>query len=150
MSLKEQLQSDLTEAMRAKDETRRSTLRMVLTAVTNEEVAGAQARQLSDQEVLKVLARELKKRKEAANAYEDGHADRAASEMSEAEVIQGYLPAQIDDEELTTIVAEAIKESAASGPRAMGQIMKAVQPRIAGRAEGSRVAAEVKRQLAAD
>lgn len=149
MSLKDTLHADLTDAMRAKDETRRSTLRMVLTAVTNEEVAGKQARELSDDEVLKVLGRELKKRKEAASAYtEAGHPDRAASELAEAAVIEAYLPAQLTDDELTLLVQEAIAETGASGPQAMGQVMKAVQPKVAGRADGGRVAGEVKRQLA--
>jgi uncharacterized protein YqeY len=148
MSLKEQLHADLTDAMRAKDDVRRSTLRMALTSVTNEEVAGKQARELSDDEVLKVLARELKKRREAATAYtEAGHPDRAASELAEAAVLEAYLPAQLDDAELASLVASAIAESGASGPQAMGQVMKAVQPTVAGRADGGRVAAEVKRQL---
>jgi uncharacterized protein YqeY len=148
MSLKEQLHADLTDAMRAKDNVRRSTLRMALTSITNEEVAGKQARELSDDDVLKVLARELKKRREAATAYsEAGHPDRAASELAEAAVLEAYLPAQLDDAELASLVASAIAESGASGPQAMGQVMKAVQPKVAGRADGGRVAAEVKRQL---
>lgn len=149
MSLKEQLHSDLTDAMRAKDEVRRATLRMVLTAVTTEEVAGKQARELSDDDVVKVLARELKKRREAATAYTDaGHADRASAELAEAAVIESYLPAQLSEDEVRTIVAAAIAELAVSGPQAMGQVMKSVQPKIAGRADGGHVAAEVKRQLA--
>ena len=149
MSLKQQLHSDLTDAMRAKDDVRRSTLRMVLTAVTNEEVAGKQARELSDDEVLKVLVREVKKRKEAATAYADaGHPDRADAELAEATVIENYLPAQLGDDELASIVTAMIAEVGASGPHAMGQVMKAVQPVVAGRADGGRVAAEVKRQLA--
>ncbi len=149
MSLKEQLHADLTEAMRSQDDVRRSTLRMVLTSVTNEEVSGKQARELSDDDVLKVLARELKKRKEAATAYRDaGHPDRAAAELAEGAVIEGYLPAQLSDEELAELVAAAVAEVGASGPQAMGQVMKAVQPAVAGRADGGRTAAEVKRQLA--
>ncbi|MCZ3389035.1 MAG: GatB/YqeY domain-containing protein [Actinomycetia bacterium] len=149
MSLKEQLHADLTEAMRARDDVRRSTLRMVLTSVTNEEVAGKQARELSDDEVLKVMTRELKKRREAATAYTDaGHPDRAAAELAEAAVLEAYLPAQLDDDALAALVAAAIAESGASGPQGMGQVMKIVQPKIAGRADGGRVAAEVKRQLA--
>jgi uncharacterized protein YqeY len=149
MSLKEQIHSDLTDAMRAKDEVRRATLRMVLTAVTNEEVAGKQARELSDDEVIKVLARELKKRREAATAYtEAGHPDRANAELAEAAVIESYLPAQLSDEEVRDLVASTIAELGASGPQAMGQVMKAVQPKIAGRADGGQVAGEVKRQLA--
>ena len=122
---------------------------MVLTAVTNEEVAGKQARELSDDEVLKVLARELKKRKEAATAFADaGHADRAAAEVAEAAVIEAYLPTQLSDDELRDLVAGVVADLGVSGPQAMGQVMKAVQPRIAGRADGGRVAAAVKRQLA--
>lgn len=148
MSLKEQLRTDLTDAMRAKDDVRRSTLRMVLTSVTNEEVAGKQARELSDDEVLKVMTRELKKRREAATAYaEAGHPDRASSELAEAAVIEAYLPAQLADDELVALVASAIVESGAVGPQAMGQVMKVVAPKVAGRADGGRVAAEVKRQL---
>ena len=148
MSLKEKLQSDLTDAMRAKDEVRRSTLRMALTAVTNEEVAGKQARELTDDDVLKVLGRELKKRREAATAFSDaGQTARAESEMAEARVLESYLPAQLSDDEIAAIVATVISDAGAPGPAAMGQIMKAVQPKIAGRADGGRVAAEVKRQL---
>lgn len=148
MSLKEQLHADLTEAMRARDDVQRSTLRMVLTSVTNEEVAGKQARELSDDEVLKVMSRELKKRREAATAYtEAGHPDRAQAELAEAAVIEAYLPAQLADGELAALITSAIAESGASGPQAMGQVMKVVQPKVAGRADGGRVAAEVKRQL---
>jgi uncharacterized protein YqeY len=149
MTLKETLHADLTDAMRTKDEVRRSTLRMVLTAVTNEEVAGKQARELSDDEVLKVMARELKKRKEAASAYtEAGHPDRAGVELAEAAVIEAYLPAQLSDDALAALVAGAIAESGAAGPQAMGQAMKVAQQQVAGRADGARVAAEVRRQLA--
>lgn len=148
MSLKQQLQNDLTDAMRAKDDVRRSTLRMALTSITNEEVSGKQARELSDDEVLKVLARELKRRKEAATAYrEAGHSDRAAAEMAEAAVLEAYLPEQLGDEELRAMVTSAIQDSGASGPQQMGAVMKAVQPKVAGRADGGRIAAEVKRQL---
>ena len=148
MTLKEQLHTDMTTAMKARDEVRLATLRMALTAVTNEEVAGRQSRELSDDEVLKVLARELKKRKEAAAAFSDaGQSDRAAAEMSEASVLDAYLPAQLSDDELTALVTAAVEEIGAAGPPAMGAVMKVVQPQIAGRADGSRVAAEVKRQL---
>ena len=149
MSLKAQLQADLTEAMRAKDDVRRSTLRMALTAITNEEVAGKQSRELTDDDVVKVLARELKKRKEAATAFTDaGQAERADAELAEAQILESYLPAQLSDGEIAEIVAGAISDLAASGPQAMGQVMKVVQPTIAGRADGGRVAAEVKQQLA--
>jgi uncharacterized protein YqeY len=149
MALKEKLREDMVTAMKAKDELRLSTLRMVLSAITNEEVAGKAARELSDDDVLKVVAREAKKRREAAEAF-DG-ADRAAladKERAEVAILETYLPAQLGDEEIATIVRDTIASTGASGPQAMGQVMKVVQPQIAGRAEGGRVAAEVKRQLA--
>jgi len=147
--LKERLRADLTAAMKARDEVRTRTLRMALTSVTNEEVAGKAARDLSDDEVLKVLAKEAKRRREAAEAFEGaGRSNQAASERAEGEVLAGYLPAQLDDAELAAIVAEAIRDTGASGMSAMGQVMKAVTPRVAGRAEGGRVAAEVRRALA--
>jgi uncharacterized protein YqeY len=147
--LKDRLRADLTAAMKARDELRSSTLRMVLTAVKTEEVAGKSARELDDAEVVTVLTREAKKRREAAEAYDSGgRPDRAERERAEGEVIAGYLPAQLGDDELRDLVAAAIAESGASGPAAMGQVMKAVTPRTAGRAEGGRVAAEVRRQLA--
>jgi uncharacterized protein YqeY len=148
-ALKDQLQSDLTAAMKAQDELVRATLRMVLTALGNEEVAGATARELTDDEELKVVAREAKKRREAAEAFQSGGAtDRAARELAEEGVIAAYLPAQLSDEELVALVAEAVAETGASGPQAMGQVMKAVNPKVAGRAEGGRVAAAVKAALA--
>jgi uncharacterized protein YqeY len=149
MTLKEKLETDLSSAMKARDELRTRTLRMVLTAVKNEEVAGKQSRTLSDDDVVKVLTREAKKRREAATAFGDaGREAQAQAERDEGEVLEGYLPAQLSDEELTALVADAIAETGASGPRAMGQVMKSVNPKVAGRAEGGRVAAEVKRQLA--
>lgn len=147
--LKDRLQADLTTAMRARDELRASTLRMLLTAVKNEEVAGKSARVLDDPEVVTVLTREAKKRREAAEAFADGgRPDRAERERAEGEVIADYLPAQLGDDELRALVAAAIAETGADGPAAMGQVMKAVAPRTAGKAEGGRVAAEVRRQLA--
>jgi uncharacterized protein len=147
--LKARLRADLTAAMKARDEVTTRTLRMALTSVTNEEVAGKAARELSDDEVLKVLTREAKRRREAAEAFEGaGRAEQAASERAEGEVLAGYLPAQLDDVELAAIVSDAVKETGASGMSAMGQVMKVVTPRVAGRAEGGRVAAEVRRVLA--
>ncbi len=149
MSLKEQLQSDLTDAMRAQDDVVRATLRMVLTAVKDEEVSGKAARQLSDDEVRKVVAREAKKRREAAEAFRSGGAvDRADRELAEGAVLDGYLPAQLGDEELSALVREVVTETGAQGPQAMGSVMKAVGPRVAGRAEGGRVAAAVRAALA--
>ncbi|GAA4379561.1 GatB/YqeY domain-containing protein [Actinomadura sp. NPDC048032] len=149
MTLKEKLETDLSSAMKARDELRTRTLRMALTAVKNEEVAGKQSRTLSDDDVVKVLTREAKKRREAATAFGDaGREEQAQAERDEGGVLEEYLPAQLSDEELTALVADAIAETGASGPRAMGQVMKSVNPKVAGRAEGGRVAAEVKRQLA--
>jgi uncharacterized protein len=149
MSVKEQLRSDLTVAMKARDELTASTLRMVLTAITTEEVAGKQARELSDDEVVKVLAREGKKRRESIEAFTAaGREELAARERAEAAVIDRYLPAQLGDDELATLVAAAIAETGADGPKAMGQVMKVLTPRVAGRADGGKVAAEVRRQLA--
>ena len=108
-----------------------------------------EVRPVPDDDVVKVLARELKKRKEAATAFTDaGQADRADAELAEAQILQRYLPAQMSDEEIADVVTSAITELGASGPQAMGQVMKTVQPKVAGRADGGRVAAEVKRQLA--
>ena len=147
--LKDRLHSDLTAAMKAKDELARATLRMVLTAIGNEEVAGATARRLSDDEELKIVAREAKKRREAAEAFgAGGAADRAERELAEEGVINAYLPAPLSDEELVALVAQAIADTGASGPQAMGQVMKAVGPKVAGRAEGGRVAAVVRAALA--
>jgi uncharacterized protein YqeY len=146
--LKDRLQEDLTAAMRGRDEVRTATIRMALTAITNEEVAGKQARQLDDDETVRVLSREAKKRREAADAYEQaGHPERAERERAELAVIEDYLPAQLTDDELRALVATAVAEAGATGPRQMGQVMKLLTPRIAGRAEGSRVAAEVRHQL---
>ena len=146
--LKPRLQSDLTDAMRARDAVRAGTIRMALTAVKSEEVAGKQARELSDDEVVAVLAKEAKKRREAATAYDDaGRPELAERERAELAILVDYLPAQLSDEELQAIVAGEIAAAGAAGPSAMGKVMKAVQSRIAGRAEGGRVAAEVRRQL---
>jgi uncharacterized protein len=147
-TLKEQLRADLTAAMKARDETRTRTLRMALTSISNEEVSGDSARQLSDDEVLKILTRESKRRREAASAFDGaGRADQAAAERAEEAVLAAYLPAQLGDDELAALVAAAIAETGVSGPAGIGQVMKAVTPKVAGRAEGSRVAAEVRSQL---
>ncbi len=148
--LKERLETDLSTAMKARDGLRTRTLRMALTAVKNEEVAGKQARELSDDDVVRVLTREAKKRREAATAFADaGRAEQAQAERDEGAVLEEYLPAQLSDEELTALVADAIAETGAAGPRGIGPVMKAVNPKVAGRAEGGRVSAEVKRQLGA-
>lgn len=148
--LKERLRADLTAAMRARDQVRMRTLRMALTSITNEEVAGAAARDLSDDEIVRVLTREARKRKEAAEAFgAAGRDDQAAAERAEGDVLAGYLPAQLSDDELAALVDAAIAETGASGMASMGLVMKTVTPRIAGRADGARVAAEVRRRLSA-
>jgi uncharacterized protein len=148
--LKDRLRADLNAAMRARDQVRMRALRMALTSITNEEVAGASARDLSDEEIVKVLIREAKKRREAAEAFSAANrADQAAAERAEGEVLAGYLPAQFSDDELAALVSAAITETGATGMQGMGQVMRAVTPRVAGRADGARVAAEVRRQLTA-
>ena len=151
-TLKSTLQDDLTTAIKARDELRSSTLRLTLSAITKEEVAGKVARELSDDEVQKVIAREAKKRREAADAFaQGGRAEQAERERAEGEVLAGYLPKQLSDDELRQIVASAVEEAKAAGaegPRAMGQVMKIVNPKVAGQAEGGRVAAVVKSLLA--
>lgn len=146
--LKATLRSDLQQAIRAQDKVRSGTLRMALTAVTNAEVSGDTARELSEDEVLAVLVKEGKKRREASEAYVGaGRLELAAQEDAELAVLQAYLPAQLDDAELDSLAAAAVAEVGATGMQQMGQVMKAVQPKVAGRAEGGRVAAAVKRAL---
>ncbi|GJF29204.1 hypothetical protein KNE206_19040 [Kitasatospora sp. NE20-6] len=148
-TLKMQLRDDLTVAIKARDELRSSTLRLTLSAITSEEVAGTAKRELSDDEVLKVIAREAKKRREAAEAFEKaGRAESAAQERAEGEVLAQYLPQQLSDGELAVIVAAAVAESGASGPQAMGAVMKLVRPKVGDRAEGGRVAAAIRAALA--
>lgn len=148
--LKATLQQHLTDAMRAQDKVRAGTLRMVLTAITNEEVAGKEHRELSEDEVLKVVAKEGKKRREAAEAYHGaGREELAAQEEAELAVLEGYLPAQLSDEELAEMARVAVEETGATDMRGMGQVMKVLQPRVAGRAEGGRIAAAVRQALGA-
>jgi uncharacterized protein YqeY len=150
--LKDRLRADLTTAMKARDEVRSSTLRMVLSAITNAEVAGKQARELSDDDVVGVLSTEAKKRREAATAFTDaGRVEMAAKEVAEAAVIADYLPAQLSAEEVAEIVSAAVAEAGAAGEgmKAMGRVMGLVQPQVKGRADGGAVAAEVRRQLGA-
>lgn len=151
--LKGRLQSDLTDAMRAKDELRMATLRMALAAISNEEVAGASARTLSDDEVVSVLAKEAKKRREAATAYDDASRPELADrERAELGVLEGYLPEALSDEDLAAMIDAAVAEAAASGHtgmKAMGAVMKVLTPQVRGRADGSVVAAQVKERLAA-
>lgn len=148
--LRDRLNDDMRAAMKARDEITTATLRMALTAVRNAEVAGRAARVLTDDEVVAVLAKEAKKRREAAEAYGDaGRTELAARERDEEQILARYLPAQLSDEELTELVARTLAAGGFAGMSAMGPAMKAVQAAVAGRAEGARVAAEVRRQLTA-
>lgn len=148
MALKEQLRTDLTAAMKSRDELRSSTLRMILTAITNAEVAGKQAKVLTDDDIIGVLSTEAKKRREAATAFaEGGRPEMAAKEAAEAEVITEYLPAQLSAAEIEGIVARAIAQTGAEDVKAMGKVMGVVTPQVRGRADGGAVAAEVRRQL---
>lgn len=146
--LKTRLHDELNAAMKRRDEVATATLRMALTSITNEEVSGKAARQLSDDEVLRVLTREAKKRREAAEAFDAaGRAELAARERAEGEVLERYLPAQLGDDELGELAAAAIAEAGASGPRDMGAVMKLLVPKVAGRADGKRISDEVRRRL---
>ncbi|MFG2867736.1 GatB/YqeY domain-containing protein [Streptomyces sp. ms191] len=151
-TLKAKLQDDLNAAIKERDELRSSTLRLTLSAITKEEVAGKTKRELSDDEVQKVIAKEAKKRREAADAFaQGGRAESAEREKAEGVILDAYLPQQLGDDELEQIVAAAVAEATgagAEGPRAMGAVMKIVNPKVAGRAEGGRVAAAVKKLLA--
>jgi len=148
MSLKEKLQSDLTGSMRNRDEIRSSTIRMILTAIKNEEVSGKEARDLSDAELITVLSRESKKRREAAEAFDQaGAKDRANTERAEGVIIAEYLPKQLSEAEVKELIDSAIKETGASSPAQMGLVMKSLQPKIAGKADGALVSSLVKAAL---
>jgi uncharacterized protein YqeY len=151
-NLKEQIHTDLTIAIKAKDSLTSGTLRMVLSAITNEEVSGKEARVLDDQDMITVLNREAKKRKEAATAYDDAkRPELADKERAELEIIQAYLPAALSDVDLANSISDAVAEVAAggaTGPSAMGAVMKIVSPQVSGRADGGAVAAAVKSALA--
>ncbi|WP_030749202.1 GatB/YqeY domain-containing protein [Streptomyces griseus] len=151
-TLKARLKDDLNAAIKDRDELRSSTLRLTIAAITKEEVAGKTKRELSEDEVQKVIAKEAKKRREAADAFEQGGRHESAErERAEGVLLDAYLPKQLSDEELDGIVAEAVEEArtaGAEGPRAMGAVMKIVNPKVAGLADGGRVAATVKKHLA--
>ena len=151
MGLKETLQADLTEAIRSRDELKSGTIRMLLAAIQVEEVAGKEARVLKDDEIIKVLSREAKKRREAVDAFKEaGRADKAEQEAKEGEVILKYLPAQLSEDEIKKIVADAIAETGANSPQQMGKVMKIVQPKVAGKADGAMVSSLVKAALGAN
>ena len=148
--LKDRLRTDLTAAIKTRDEVRSSTLRMALTAITNAEVAGKSARELTDEDVVGVLAAEAKKRREAAEAFDDaGRTESAAKERAEAEVLADYLPTPLTEDEIRDLVAATIESLGVrdEGMKAMGRVMGVVTPQVKGRADGGVVAAEVRRQL---
>ena len=148
--LKDRLRTDLTASIKARDELRSSTLRMVLTAVTNAEVSGKQPRELTDEDVVGVLSSEAKKRREAAEAFDaGGREEMAAKERAEAVVLADYLPEPLSEQEVVDLVSSTIASLGAAddGMRAMGKVMGALQPQVKGRADGGTVAAEVRRQL---
>ncbi|WP_406024781.1 GatB/YqeY domain-containing protein [Nocardioides sp. NBC_00850] len=150
-TLKDQLRTDLTSAMKARDKERAGTLRMVMASITEAEVAGKEAKELTDDEIITILTREAKKRREAATAFADGgRAEQAEKETAEAAVITEYLPAQLSDEEISDLVSKAIAQTGAAdeGMRAMGKVMGILTPQTNGRADGGAVAAEVRKQLA--
>ena len=149
MGLKEKLQTDLTQAIRSRDELQSGTIRMLLAAITNEEVAGKAAKVLSDAEIITVLSREAKKRREAVEAYTQAKRDDLANkEKAEAAVIAQYLPKQLSEDEIKKLIQEAIASTGATGPSGMGLVMKQLQPKIAGKADGGLVSALVKAALA--
>jgi uncharacterized protein YqeY len=148
MSIKETLQADLTEAIRGRNEIVSGTIRMVLTAITNEEVSGKEARTLTDAEIITVLSREAKKRREAAEAFGDaGRADKAALEKAEGEVIAKYLPEQMSEDEIKKLIDAAIAQTGASGPADMGKVMGVIKSQVAGKADGGTVSGLVKAAL---
>jgi uncharacterized protein YqeY len=147
-ALKDQLRADLTAAMKARDDVRTRTIRSALTAVSTAEVAGRTSRELSNDEVVTVLTKEAKRRREAADAFTAaGRSEQASAERAEGEILDAYLPAQLGDDEIAALVTAGIEQTGATGMKAMGQVMKVVTPQTAGRADGGRVAAEVRRQL---
>ena len=149
MGLKETLKNDLTEAIRSSDKVVSGTIRMVLTAITNEEVSGKEARVLTDDEIITVLSREAKKRREAAEEFaKAGRADKAADEKAEGEVIAKYLPAQLSEDDIKKLIAAAVASTGAAGPADMGKVMVAIKPQIAGKADGALVSSLVKAALA--
>ncbi len=148
MGLKEKLQSDLTDAIRSRTEIKAGTIRMLLAAITTEEVSGKSARVLTDAEIITVLAREAKKRREAVEAYVAAkRTDLADKEKAEGDVIAEYLPAQLSEDEIKKMIADAIAETGAAGPAGMGQVMKILSPKIAGKADGGVVSGLVKAAL---
>jgi uncharacterized protein len=149
-ALKDRLRGDLTTSIKARNELRSSTIRMLLSAITNAEVAGKEARELSDDDIVGVLSTEAKKRREAATAFaEAGRTELADKERAEAAMIAEYLPEPLSAEEIADLVTSAVAQTGAAGEgmRAMGTVMGVLTPQVRGRADGGVVAAEVRRQL---
>ena len=150
MSLKEQLANDLADSLRQGDDTRKSTIRMLMSAISNEEVAGAERRELDDADVLKVVARQVKQRRDSIEEFKKaGRDDLAGKETAELKVLQAYMPEQASREEIETEARKAIAEVSATGPQDKGKVMKAIMPRLAGRAEGRDINEVVTQQLSA-
>jgi uncharacterized protein YqeY len=148
MGLKEKLQSDLTDAIRSRAEVKSGTIRMLLAAITTEEVSGKSARVLTDAEIITVLSREAKKRREAVEAYVAAkRTDLADKEKAEGDVIAEYLPAQLSEDEIKKMITDAITETGAAGSAGMGLVMKVLSPKIAGKADGGLVSGLVKAAL---
>jgi uncharacterized protein YqeY len=148
VSLKETLQADLNSAIKSRNSVVAETIRMVLTSITNEEVAGKEKKELSDAEIITVLTREAKKRREAAEAFDaGGRADRAATERAEGEVIAGYLPEQLSEDDIKKLIAETIAAVGAAGPSDMGKVMGSLKAKVAGKADGALVSSLVKEAL---
>jgi hypothetical protein len=148
--LADQLRTDLTAAMKRRDEVATSALRMALAAIQQAAVAGKEAKELSEDEILKVLGREVKRREEATEAFRNAdRPDRAEREQAEKKVLAAYLPAALSPEELDALITEVLAEGGFSGMAAMGPAMKAVTAKVAGRADGKTVSAIVRERLAA-
>lgn len=147
-ALKDQLRTDLTAALKARDSLKASVIRMALAAITNAEVAGKEARELTDEDVIAVLSTESKKRKEAAEAFDAGNRpELAQKERDEAVILAQYLPEPLSEAEISQIIADAISQTGATSMADMGKVMGVVTPKTKGRADGAAIAAEVRNQL---
>lgn len=146
-ALKEQIRADLKEAMKAKEKERTSTIRMLLAAIQTAETEGAK-HEVTDEDIQKIIAREVKKRRESAEIYaQNGRKDLAENELAEAEILSGYQPKQLDDAELAELVDAAVEATGASSMAQMGQVMKEATAKAAGRADGKRLSEAVKARL---
>jgi uncharacterized protein YqeY len=149
MPLKEQLTADLTDAMRQSDDVRKSTLRMLITAINVAEVAGSERRQLSDEQVMQVLAKQAKQRRESIDEFQKaGRQDLVDKEAAELKVLEAYMPPQMPRDEIEAEARKAIAEVGAKGPSDKGKVMQTLMPRLSGRAEGREINAIVTELLA--